>query len=94
MEFWRENWDQNNVTGIECLFRPSCAFDGEPMDFHVVKVHKFKINDGDHDSHAIDFEFSCPKCGWWTPFGVAISKEHYEKIKYDPVFDWGGNDPL
>lgn len=91
-DYWREA--PNCILGLECCFNPSCPFDGAEMGFYVSKVHKFKINDGDHDSHAIDMEFTCPECGYWTPFGVAISKEHYERIKNDPAFDWGGDNPL
>jgi len=58
------------------------------MGFSLIKLHKFKINDGleGDNSHAIDFEFICPNCGFWSPFGVAIDAAHYERVK--KRFDW------
>jgi len=83
--------DENNkVIGLQCLFQPKCAYCNANMEFWCCKPHKFSINDGDDvkRSHALDIEVSCPECGSWEAFGVAISREHYEHIT-----KWGRRQP-
>ena len=74
--------DEEGPTGLQCLFWPKCRHCGTKQEFWTAKPLNFSINDGDDvaRSHAIDIEVICPKCGYWKPFGVAVSKEHFEKV--------------
>ena len=73
---------EDDYLGLECLFWPECCHCEEKMEFWAAKPIRFSINDGDDipRSHAIDIEVRCPKCGLWEPFGVAVSKEHWENV--------------
>lgn len=77
-------WEQRDdcITGLQCNIRPKCLFCGTPLAYFTLKIHKFGINDGSGglNSHAIDFEFGCPECGFWSPWGVAIDAAHYERV--------------
>jgi len=43
------------------------------------KPHTFFLSDGKR-AFAIDVEMTCPECGLWETFGIAISKEHYTRV--------------
>lgn len=81
MSLWTTN--KNSLTEIDCCFNPKCPYCNTELEFSLLKLHKFSINDGTDgkNSHAIDFEFVCPACGFWSPFGVAIDRAHYERVK-------------
>ena len=51
------------------------------MVFYNAKPMNFPINDGteERNAYATDVEVLCPECGCWSTFGVAISKEHFER---------------
>jgi len=79
MGHWVE--DDESLTGLTCDFIPKCLYCNAPMNPDTVKLSNFQINDGtgEKNAHATDVEVCCPDCGCWITFGVAISKERFEK---------------
>jgi len=48
------------------------------FDLHDTKVsHK---EPDEQDARAVDMDFWCPNDGYKVVFGVAVSREHYERI--------------
>lgn len=80
MRLWAE--DRSTVTGLKGLFVPKCKHCKIPGDFYAAKIGRFAINDGTGrpNSHHIDIEMRCPKCGYWWPHGVAVSRDHYNWV--------------
>jgi len=74
MRLWKEDFTAE--TGLECLFTPQCKHCHIDGEFYMAKAHKFPLHDG--FGHHIDVEMRCPQCGYWWPYGVAISEKHYE----------------
>ena len=74
MRLWET--DFTTQTGLRGLFAPMCKHCDVMGDFYMAKGHKFALHDG--FAYHVDIEMRCPKCGYWWPYGVAISKEHYE----------------
>ena len=73
--------DEECLTGLTCNFIPRCLYCNAPMGFYNAKPMNFPINDGtdERNAYATDVEVLCPECGCWSTFGVAISKEHFER---------------
>lgn len=74
MRLWKE--DLTTQTGLQGLFAPKCKHCDIGGEFYMAKAKKFHLHGG--FGYHIDIEMRCPKCGYWWPYGVAISKEHYE----------------
>jgi hypothetical protein len=51
------------------------------MKLFMIKFINFDLYpySGKKDCYACDIEVRCPACGWHDVFGVAASKEQYEK---------------
>lgn len=85
---WRVNPGNGTVAGIEADFQPVCHFCHTPLKAVALKLLNFPLNEpdwwerGEKNGHAIDVECWCPNCGYWTTFGVACPKDHWQKI-YD-----------
>lgn len=81
-------WTEVENTGIMFLqnnFIPDCIICGEDMKPIIAKPVRFDLHgltmiEENQKSRAIDVEFRCPKEGYWEQFGVAVTKEHYEKV--------------
>ena len=69
--------------GLVAEFIPMCPYhEEEEMKFVESKLLKFALEyEGDPDSHAVDVVVMCPECGYTDVFGVAISKEHWDKVQ-------------
>ena len=83
MNYWTEgDWDSD--LGVTCNFDPVCPFHEKKKTSMVVnncKLLNFSLReDEDWDSHALDVVFECPYCGYKDIFGVAISREHHQKV--------------
>jgi len=77
MSYW--DVDDKSFLGLKANFEPKCMFCDSVMGLHNAKLLNFDTPGNDLHSHAIDVETWCPGCGHLYTFGVAISKEHFEK---------------
>ena len=81
MSVWEE--DKLSYSGLKCNFHPHCIWCKVPMELFDIKLLRFSTDDGtpNQNSNAIDVVLYCPECGHTHIFGVAISAEHWEKMK-------------
>ena len=73
----------DTVLGLEADFEPKCVFCGTEMECLASQILNFALDLDkldDYGSYAVDIGVICQKCGWVGMFGVAIEKEHYEKL--------------
>ena len=54
-----------------------CNFCNSKMYIHAFVAQYYPPKNFYH----VDINVKCPKCGWFTIFGVAISKKEYEQLK-------------
>ena len=74
----------DTTLGLEADFEPECVFCGAEMVTLTTMVLGFSLDLkklDDINSHAVDVTVVCPGCGWSEVFGVAIDKEHCERLK-------------
>ncbi len=76
-EYWTITDTKNGA-----IIRPKddvikCSNCGETMILHAFSVRKFEGKDAYH----CDVQYKCPHCSHVTVFGVAVSKEDYERLK-------------
>lgn len=75
---------EDSLVGLQCSGTPYCDFHDVPLKMLCAKPHTFLLADKSR-AFAIDIEMTCPFCGCWDCWGVAISKDHYlgiiEKIR-------------
>jgi len=74
---WNESED--SLLGLECSGTPHCDFCEASLRILCAKPHTFFLSDGKR-AYAIDVEMTCPECGLWEAFGVAISEKHYTRV--------------
>ena len=78
--------DNGTFSGLEADFQPVCHYCLTPMESSCIKLVHFPLNEpaywlkGQRNGRAIDCECECPRCGYWETFGVAVSKEHWNKV--------------
>jgi len=53
-----------------------CPFCGTPLVIHQEIVAKYPRKNFTH----CDVHMKCPRCDWFTVFGVPISKEEYDEL--------------
>ncbi len=86
MSVWEE--DNSAYVGLRCNripYCPICFMNGKKnvMELWDAKLLHFSLSNQDTktDSNAIDVVTYCRYCGYQDIYGVAVRKEHREKIK-------------
>jgi len=86
MSVWEE--DNTAYVGLKCErvpYCPICFMNGEKrvMTLWDAKLLHFYLSNTDRktDSNAIDVVTYCRYCGYMDIFGVAVRKEHREKVQ-------------
>ena len=68
---------------LEADFEPECVYCHVSMETLTSTILKFPTdlrNIDNLDGHAVDVVVTCPSCGWTETFGVAIDKEHHQRL--------------
>lgn len=87
MSRWRFNLENGTFAGLEADFAPTCPYCGGYLEAVAVKLLNFQLNEpawwerGEKRAHAIDVECWCPECGYWEPYGVAVSEDHWNAVQ-------------
>ena len=84
MAVWTETTE--TYSGLEGNFTPTCLFHPEVptvMELFDIKHLNFKLHPDKEDepwSFATDVVLHCPYCGMEEMYGVAMSKEHHNRM--------------
>jgi len=79
MSFDYENYELTlDVVGIRNKKPVRCVFDNTEMTLRYSMLHHSP--ELGHKNLHIDLAFKCPKCDWFTVFGVPVPKKHFLHI--------------
>ena len=84
MAVWTETED--TYSGLEANFTPTCFWHPDNptvMELFDIKNLNFKLHDDNPDepwSFATDVVVKCPYCGFHDTYGVAMSREHHDRM--------------
>lgn len=71
--------------GLEPTFEIKCVFCGEKMILRRSRLHQVadvRIRKGveEYRPYAFDMAYKCPRCAWYTVFGVAVPTDYAQEV--------------
>jgi len=75
---WEE--DKTAFMGLRFKIKPKCIFCSGELALFSTKLIEFPLDGGKARGQAIDVMLYCPACGYIDTFGVAVTREHYERL--------------
>lgn len=83
MDSWKIVETERGYVIIPVDDRIRCPHHGELLLPHDFYPHEYRAG-GKQFCH-VDVHLKCPICGFWATYGVAVSKEDYEKLRSSPL---------